>query len=154
MPLSKSKKMKITTTVIKGLGEGKKLGFPTINLKIPQLFELRPGVYACRLDNLPGALFYGERLTHGIQGMSLEVFLIQDENIFSAGRSRQVRRLVKKNSEFLENKKFRQGVYQPGLELMLEIGLKIRDNKKFRSLEALKKQIAVDVEKIKMLLGC
>ena len=37
--------MKFETVHITGKGRGKPMGFPTINLKIPELFKLKIGVY-------------------------------------------------------------------------------------------------------------
>lgn len=53
-------KRTFTANVIKGKGRGKELGFPTINLAVPENFNLKPGIYACwvKLDNDQGLAFY------------------------------------------------------------------------------------------------
>lgn len=80
----------ITTTILpdvwfqgiakKGMGRGKKLGFPTINLKLNRQFSLKHGVYVCqtKIDNITyhGLLFYGPRPTFKEKRPSLEIFLL------------------------------------------------------------------------------
>ena len=55
--------MQFESTHIKGKGRGKPMGFPTINLKIPENFELKDGIYAAKvvIENITfvGALHYG-----------------------------------------------------------------------------------------------
>jgi len=41
--------MKFKSRHIKGKGRGKKMGFPTINLKIPSNFKLEDGIYAAKV---------------------------------------------------------------------------------------------------------
>jgi riboflavin kinase/FMN adenylyltransferase len=72
--------MKFESTHIKGKGRGKQMGFPTINLKIPLVFELKDGIYAAKvnIENnfFAGALHYGSVPTFNEEEKSLEVFLI------------------------------------------------------------------------------
>lgn len=74
--------MQFTADVITGSGNGKKLGFPTVNLNTSSVPEdLCEGVYACfaRLGNyglrLPAAMHYGARPTLG-DTRSCEVHVI------------------------------------------------------------------------------
>ena len=59
--------MKFQTTTIEGTGIGKSLGFPTINMVIPENIPitLRPGVYAAAVavkgQAFYGVLYYGPR---------------------------------------------------------------------------------------------
>ncbi|MDO8741582.1 MAG: riboflavin kinase [Candidatus Roizmanbacteria bacterium] len=72
--------MKFESIHIKGKGRGKQMGFPTINLKIPDNFELKDGVYATKVtvENkiFIGALHYGPVPTFTEQEKSLEVYLV------------------------------------------------------------------------------
>lgn len=69
-----------TTTV--GLGRGRQLGFPTVNLVVPTEFTEQHGSYAAHvwLDDEQiaqiGVLFFGERLTLGIPTATLEIHLL------------------------------------------------------------------------------
>ena len=42
--------MQFESTHISGKGRGKPMGFPTINLKIPENFKLKNGVYAVKVS--------------------------------------------------------------------------------------------------------
>lgn len=78
--------MKFKSRHIKGKGRGKKMGFPTINLKIPTSFKLEDGIYAAKVfirdEAFTGALHYGPVLTFNESEKSLEVYLIDldDDN--------------------------------------------------------------------------
>ncbi len=76
--------MKFESTHIKGKGRGKPMGFPTINLKIPDGFELKDGIYAAKvnIENriFKGALHYGPVPTFNESEKSLEVFLLGSTN--------------------------------------------------------------------------
>ena len=120
--------MKIVSRQIKGKGRGKFLGFPTINLEIPEGFELEEGIYASFIKILgktyPGALFFGSVPTFNQIQKSLEVYLIN---------------LDQKLEESLG-------------DLEIEVKDKIRDVQKFGSEETLIEQMQKDVEKINLAL--
>jgi riboflavin kinase / FMN adenylyltransferase len=73
-------KFKFTSRQVKGKGRGKLLGFPTINLDIPENFELEDGIYAVAVliagQKFIGALHYGPIPTFDETQRTLEVFLI------------------------------------------------------------------------------
>lgn len=110
----------IKGVVEKGHGVGRRLGFPTVNLK--GFFDLDYGVYACVClvgeRKLVGALHYGPRRTFDEGKESMEVHLLD----------------------------FKGDLY--GKKIEIEVYNKIRDVKKFDSEEALKRAIAEDVEVI------
>lgn len=68
------------TYQISGKGRGKLLGFPTINMQIPDGLLMQEGVYAAWIGigdaRLMGALHYGPVPVFGEQRVTLEVFLI------------------------------------------------------------------------------
>lgn len=72
--------MKFKSIQIKGKGRGKLLGFPTINLKIPQSFKLKDGIYAIKVNNsgkdFIGAMHYGPIPVFQEDDKTLEFFLI------------------------------------------------------------------------------
>lgn len=72
--------MKFKSTQIKGKGRGKLLGFPTINLEIPQSLELKDGIYAIKVSNsgkdFIGAMHYGPIPVFQEDDKTLEFFLI------------------------------------------------------------------------------
>lgn len=111
--------------VIKGLGEGRRLGFPTINLEKPAKFRLTQGVYACCVEigakSFFGALYFGPKYNFGVLGPALEVHLID----FS-GTTR---------ARYIE----------------IDVVKRIRAVRKFSSITVLVRQIKLDIIKIKKL---
>ncbi|AEH22634.1 riboflavin biosynthesis protein RibF [Thermodesulfobacterium geofontis OPF15] len=113
--------------VIKGKGRGKEIGYPTANLEVSPLKLLPPsGVYAVWVllngEKLKGALNIGKRPTFGEKEISIEV------HIFN----------------------FNRNIY--GKTLKIEIIKRIRDEKKFPSIENLKIQIEKDCKLIDEIL--
>ncbi len=110
----------LSGTVIHGDKLGREIGFPTANIRVDDKNKLVPrnGVYAChvfiREKKLDGMLNIGTRPTVNGQTKRVEV------NIFD----------------------FNEEIY--GQQLVLELKGKIRDEKKFESLEQLKDQLAID----------
>jgi len=122
------------STHIKGKGRGKPMGFPTINLKIPDNFELKDGIYAAKvtIENkvFKGALHYGPVPTFAEQEKSLEVYLIEVTN----------ENLVGYGMEDLDGKL-----------IIIEIIKYLREIIKFKLVEDLVKQIEEDVKEIKFI---
>ena len=109
--------------VIQGKKRGRKIGFPTCNLKLNNYIMPKPGVYAVKVDNnnfvKKGIANIGFRPTFNGQSLLLET------NIFGINRN-------------LYNK-------------VISVHLKnfIRKEKKFKNIEELKKQIKIDIQKAK-----
>ncbi|EKE14714.1 MAG: riboflavin kinase [uncultured bacterium] len=126
--------MKFESTQIIGKGRGKPMGFPTINLKIPENFELKNGIYAVKViienKTFKGALHYGPVPTFGELQKSLEVYLIEVTN----------NDLINQGIENLDGK-----------IIKIEIIKFLRDIIKFKLVEELVKQIGEDVKNIKSL---
>lgn len=116
--------MIISGPVIKGLGLGKKLGSPTINLdpaNAPK--DLEYGVYSVVVETpvgkFLGAMHFGPRPSIPNVPISLEVYCIGlNENLY-------------------------------GKTVEIEVKKQLRDIKKFANLEDLKKQISKDIEEAK-----
>lgn len=76
--------MRFKSTQVTGKGRGKLLGYPTINLEIPDKFSLRDGIYAVRVlignRRFAGALHYGPIPVFNEINNTLEVFLIDTKN--------------------------------------------------------------------------
>ncbi len=72
--------MKFTTKVTRGQGRGKTLGFPTLNLQIPQNFTAQSGIYTgyvwLHRHKYLGAFHYGPRPAFKDKHKSLEVFVL------------------------------------------------------------------------------
>ena len=121
--------MQFESTHISGKGRGKPMGFPTINLKIPENFKLKNGVYAVKVSIekkiFKGALHYGPVPTFEELQKSLEVYLIE---------------LNGYEVEDLEGKLIK-----------VEVIKYLRDIKKFRLVEDLVRQIEEDVRQILLL---
>ncbi|HLC77088.1 MAG TPA: riboflavin kinase, partial [archaeon] len=114
----------ISGKVIKGARRGKKLGFPTANLRFSGRLS---GIYAVYIyidgKKYGGAANIGYAPTFGPRGKLLEVFIFRfNKNIV-------------------------------GKKIDVEIVKKLRDEKKFDSVSALVKQIRKDVKKAKILLN-
>ena len=115
---------KVTT----GAGRGKGLGFPTANLAVDPKKALPPeGVYAtwAYLDDQPyqSMTNIGRRLTFGENRLTIEVLLMD----------------------------YQDNLY--GRELKVDIIERLRDEKRFDTVDELKRQIAADVEQGKAILS-
>ena len=127
--------MRFSSIQIKGQGRGRTIGFPTINLQIPQDFKLQPGVYAVKVfigdehgsskKEFPGAMHYGPVPTFNEPMNSLEVFLIDT-----------------KDTDIPQTKNFE-----------IETIQFVRPVQKFLSGNDLSKQIDADVTGIKKILN-
>jgi riboflavin kinase/FMN adenylyltransferase len=115
---------------IKGIGRGKEIGFPTLNLSIPENILIDEGVYSSWIvidgKTYKGALHYGSVPTFNQDEKTMEVFLID---------------ITDENFPDTKNK-------------IIEIDIvdKLRDIKRFLDSADLTEQIALDVEKIKIML--
>ena len=113
----------IEGVVIGGNRLGRRLGFPTANIAIDDTLDIENGVYCSK------------------------VFVEGEEYV--AMTNVGVRPSVDGSKRLLETHLFGfQGLLY-GLKLRVELYEKIRDEKKFSSVEKLRKQIASDAEKIK-----
>lgn len=87
--MTKLKQKKIKGIVVKGLGEGKKIGLPTANISTDSdLSELRQGVYAVKLmvENVQykGVAHYGARKVFNEPEVVFEVYIFDfDKDIYS-----------------------------------------------------------------------
>ncbi len=126
--------MQFESTHVTGKGRGKPMGFPTINLKIPEKLKLKNGIYATKVtidkNVFSGALHYGSTPTFGEDEKSLEVYLIDvtNENLIDRGLENFDEKLIK-----------------------VEIIKYLREIKKFKRVEELVRQIEEDVRQIKSL---
>ena len=108
--------------VVRGTGKGKELGFPTINIKLPENMCLKRGVYAGYViingKSFPAAINFGIRPTIDGKKEFLEIHVIKGE--------------IPEEIEYVKVifEKF------------------IREERKFPNLDELKKQISVDIQKI------
>lgn len=115
---------------IKGMGRGKNLGFPTINLTIPEELLLDDGIYAAWIDiggrAYKGALHFGPVPTFNERETQLEVHLIDvtDDNF--------------PNTD--------------GIDIEVDVVEKIREVQRFDETVDLIEQIARDVEKVQKIL--
>ena len=118
-----NRKWSVEGKVIKGQKRGRKIGFPTCNVKLSDYIIPRLGVYAVIAKgsqfNKKGIANIGYRPTFNGQNLLLET------NIFG----------INKN---LYNK-----------EIIISFKKFIRPEKKFKNLEHLKKQIKIDIKKAK-----
>jgi riboflavin kinase/FMN adenylyltransferase len=112
----------ITGEVVRGKALGRKIGYPTANLELPDEYKLiaANGVYACRVlvrnQTLKGMGNIGVRPTIDHGDLTIEV------NIFD----------------------FDEEIY--GEKITIEFVDRLRDEKKFKDIDALKKQLAKDKE--------
>jgi len=124
--------MNFESTHIKGKGRGRPMGFPTINLKIPDNFELKNGIYAVKvtIENkfFKGAMHFGPVPTFSELQKSLEIYLVGVTN----------NDLINQGIENLDE-----------IIIKVEIIKFLRDIIKFKLVEDLKKQIEEDVKQIK-----
>ena len=114
--------------VVKGKGRGKNLGFPTANLEFPSSKLIpAPGVYAVWVyfkgKKFKGAMNIGTKPTFEDKELTVEVHIFD----------------------------FKEEIYGETLEV--EIIKRIREEKRFSSLEALKEQIQKDCAIISQVLS-
>jgi riboflavin kinase/FMN adenylyltransferase len=101
---------KIEGKVVEGRKEGRKLGYPTANLKIPQDIVI-PGiaVYACLANGRPSMTNVGTKPTFGDNTITIETHILDfDEDLY--GRTIQL--------EFIE--KIREVTKFPSLDALME----------------------------------
>ena len=115
--------------VIKGNSLGKTINFPTANIVVENKWKILPadGVYAVKIvleaKEYKGMMNIGQKPTVDGNGISLEV------NIFD----------------------FNQDIYGKGIEIRFV--KRIRDERKFENLQGLKKQLLIDRNKARKILG-
>ena len=113
----------ISGKVVHGDKRGREIGFPTANI---HMFHNRPplkGVFAVKLNNMYGVANLGVRPTvAGFSKLNLEVHLFN----------------------------FSKNIY--GKHAHVTFLKKIRDEKKFENIDALKKQIQIDIDNVKKFL--
>ena len=123
--------MQFVSYHITGKGRGKGIGFPTINLKIPETFELADGVYAVfvNIDQkiFKGAMHYGPIPVFNEENKSLEIYLLDIDN---------------KSFPEIDDRKIEVDVKQF-----------IREIRNFSSPAELSQQIAKDVDNIRKILS-
>lgn len=111
---------KITADIIRGMGMGRTIGYPTINLVYPENSDFENGVYFCRVS-VGGGTFYGVMHLgprHTLDGLkTFEIHLLD----FDGGE-----------------------LY--GMECFVEVFEKLRDVEKFDSVDALREQIGRDIQ--------
>lgn len=115
----------ITGTVIQGLGNGHKFGFPTVNLRLDTPIDIENGVYAAWVHvdqhEYVGMLYVGTRPTLGLTEKTYEVHLLN----------------------------FKGNLY--GKTLSFSIIQHIRPEKRFESVEALIEQLKRDRETVESI---
>ncbi len=111
---------RLSGEIVKGQGLGRKLNFPTVNLRIDEDYKLIPvkGVYAVKTQvedkEVLGMMNIGYRPTVGGDGRTIEIHLLD----------------------------FKGDLY--GQRLRVDVLARLRDEQKFESIEALKAQLTKD----------
>lgn len=119
----------INGEVVKGNGIGKTIGFPTANILIKNKWKLLPsdGVYAVKVNIndrcFKGMMNIGQKPTVDGKGKSLEVHIFD----------------------------FSNDIY--GKAIKVKVIKRIRDEKKFKDLQRLKKQLFIDKNRVIQILG-
>jgi riboflavin kinase/FMN adenylyltransferase len=107
-------------TVVAGAGRGRTLGFPTANVAPTRAVLVAPGVYACTADvagqGRPAVVNVGVRPTFGEATLAVEAYLMD----------------------------FSGDLY--GQTILLTFVSRVREERRFPSVDALRAQIAEDVE--------
>lgn len=133
----------VTGTVVTGNKIGRTIGFPTANLDIPNEFMMinNPGVYACRtmIDGKSYQAMANTGLRPTIKGLA-ESGALKTENSQLSTLSSQL--LLEVNIFDFDGDLY-------GRTLKVWFLDRIRDEEKFKGLEALKAQLEQDREKVK-----
>lgn len=120
---------RLTGDIVKGQGLGRKINFPTVNLEITEDYKLIPlkGVYAVRTrlgnQDICGMMNIGYRPTVGGSDRTIEIHLFD----------------------------YQGDLY--GVRMQFEVLARLRDEKKFESVEALSEQLRRDETKTRSLLS-
>lgn len=122
------KPYRISGRVRHGDKRGRSIGFPTLNMRVPQHIALRKGVYAVNVYGL------GEKPLHGVANLGARPTVHGVEN--------------RLETHLFD---FNQTVY--GKHVCVEPLVFLRDEKKFASFEELKMQIAQDAIQARAWLG-
>lgn len=124
-------KIKLKSKQIRGAGRGQRIGFPTINLMVPNNIEMDDGIYAVRVlindKKYMGALHYGPIPTFDEKGKTMEVYLLDVNN---------------KNSPKVGDN-----------DVEVEIVKFLRKIKKFKGISDLTEQIEKDVSDTRAILS-
>lgn len=91
--------------VIKGSGDGKKLGFPTANIKLESELDLTYGVYATEIEIegtiYPSVTHYGPRLVFNETNPQLEVHILDfDELIYDKTVTVTIYKMIRSTEDF------------------------------------------------------
>lgn len=111
----------VTSDVIRGVGMGRKLGFPTINLVYPEHSEFEAGVYACHVS-FPDSQYFGvmhlgpRKTLDNVETFEVHLLDFEDREMY-------------------------------GVETHVQVFKKLRDVEHFQNEEELVKQIEKDVKK-------
>jgi len=113
--------------VISGDKRGREIGFPTANMEVQDFMEIKFGVYAVKIE-IEGYIYngisnYGIRPTFDGEKLLLETYLFD----------------------------FSKDIY--GMDIVVSFVEFIRDEKRFDSVDELKKQIDLDIDKTIKILG-
>lgn len=120
---------RLTGEIVKGQGLGRKLNFPTVNLRVEEDYKLLPkkGVYAVQTQlknrEILGMMNIGYRPTVGGDGRTIEIHLLD----------------------------FNGDLY--GQRLRIDILVRLRNEQKFESIEALKAQLRKDELRTRSVLS-
>ena len=120
---------RLTGEIVKGQGLGRKLNFPTVNLRVEEDYKLVPkkGVYAVKTQvndkEILGMMNIGYRPTVGGDGRTIEIHLLD----------------------------FNGDLY--GQRLRVDVLDRLRDEQKFDSIEALKAQLTKDELRTRSVLS-
>ena len=119
----------INGKVVKGNGIGKTIGFPTANILIKNKWKLLPsdGVYAVKVN-------INERFFKGMMNIG------QKPTVYDKGKSLEVHIFD-----------FSNDIY--GKAIKVKVIKRIRDEKKFKDLQGLKKQLFIDKNRVIQILG-
>ena len=111
----------LTSNVIRGVGMGRRLGFPTINLVYPENSDFETGVYTCRVSfpdsEYLGVMHLGPRDTFdGVNTFEVYLLNFEDRDMYDT-------------------------------ETHVEVFYKLRDVERFKDKDELVSQIEKDVKK-------
>jgi riboflavin kinase/FMN adenylyltransferase len=113
--------------VVEGAGRGRTLGFPTANIAVGRPLLVPPGVYACRLA--VDGVVYGAVLNAGIRPTFGESLFTLEAHVLD----------------------FSGDIY--GRSVRLDFVRRLRDERKFAGIDALRTQISADVTAARAALG-
>lgn len=119
--------MKYPVKVVRGRGEGKRIGFPTLNFGIPADFNMEPGIYAGFVDledaRHPAVFHFGPIPTFDIQEPALEAHLLLGLDTIPENAGVELTQFIRKIEQFPDMNALKAAIARDVIEAKKILGI-------------------------------